>query len=87
MAASKSLNSIDLVSDDHLWNRGFYGYVCDSKQESVAIVGAPWRMSLTPATIENAAPLLGEHNDYVLGGLLGLSVAERQRLAAEKVIY
>jgi crotonobetainyl-CoA:carnitine CoA-transferase CaiB-like acyl-CoA transferase len=44
-------------------------------------------MSATPASIHHAAPLLGEHNDYVLGELLGLSAVERQRLAADKIIY
>jgi crotonobetainyl-CoA:carnitine CoA-transferase CaiB-like acyl-CoA transferase len=44
-------------------------------------------MSATPASIHRAAPLLGEHNDYVLGELLGLSKAERERLIAAKVVY
>jgi crotonobetainyl-CoA:carnitine CoA-transferase CaiB-like acyl-CoA transferase len=87
VAAFKSLNSIELVSDEHLWQRGFYRYVTDSKQRSIAIVGAPWHMSVTTPTIDRAAPLLGEHNDYVFGTLLGLSLEERQRLAARKVIY
>ena len=87
IAAFKSLNSIDLVSDGHLWERGFYTHVTDRKQRSIATVGAPWRMSATPPSFCSAAPLLGEHNDYVLGELLGLSAAERQRLVAEKIVY
>jgi crotonobetainyl-CoA:carnitine CoA-transferase CaiB-like acyl-CoA transferase len=87
VAAFKSLSSIDLIGDEHLWERGFYPHVTDSKHHSIPIVGAPWRMSATPASIHRAAPLLGEHNDYVLGELLGLSAAERQRLVAEKVVY
>jgi len=87
VAAFKSLNSIDLVGDEHLWERGFYTHVTDSKHRSIPIVGAPWRMSATPASIHRAAPLLGEHNDYVLGELLGLSKAERERLIAAKVVY
>jgi crotonobetainyl-CoA:carnitine CoA-transferase CaiB-like acyl-CoA transferase len=87
IAAFKSLSSIDLVSDEHLWQRGFYAHVTDSKQRSVPIVGAPWRMSVTPTAIAHAAPLLGEHNDYVLGELLGLSAGERQRLVEEKIVY
>jgi crotonobetainyl-CoA:carnitine CoA-transferase CaiB-like acyl-CoA transferase len=87
VAAFKSLSSIDLISDEHLWERGFYTHVTDSKQRSIPIVGAPWRMSATPTAIYRAAPLLGEHNDYVLGEILGLSASERQRLAAEKVVY
>lgn len=87
IAAFKSLNSIDLVSNETLWQREFYSYVTDRKRRSIPIVGSPWRMSATPPSIQRAAPELGEHNDYVLGELLGLSVEERQRLAAEKVIY
>ena len=87
VAAFKSLSSIDIISDAHLWKRGFYAHVTDSKGGSIPIVGAPWRMSATSASIRRAAPLLGEHNDYVLGELLGLSAAERRRLVAEKIVY
>jgi crotonobetainyl-CoA:carnitine CoA-transferase CaiB-like acyl-CoA transferase len=87
VAAFKSLSSIDLVSDEHLWERGFYPHVRDGKDRSIPIVGAPWRLSATPAAVHRAAPLLGEHNDYVLGELLGLSPSERQRLIAQKIVY
>ena len=87
VAAFKSLSSIDLVSHEHLWNRGFYTHVTDNKQRSIPIVGAPWKLSVTPAVIQRAAPTLGEHNDYVLGELLGLSAQERQRLVEQQVIY
>lgn len=87
IAAFKSLSSIDLISDGHLWERGFYTHVTDGRHRSIPIVGAPWRMSATPASIRCAAPTLGEHNDYVLGELLGLSAAERGRLRAEKIVY
>jgi crotonobetainyl-CoA:carnitine CoA-transferase CaiB-like acyl-CoA transferase len=87
VSAFKSLNSIDLVSEDHLWQSGFYTHVTDNRQRSIATLGAPWHLSGTPAKVEHAAPLLGEQNEYVLGTLLGLSAAERQRLVAAKVIY
>jgi crotonobetainyl-CoA:carnitine CoA-transferase CaiB-like acyl-CoA transferase len=87
VGAFKSLSSVDLVGDEHLWERGFFTHVTDTKQRSTPIVGAPWRMSATAASIHRAAPLLGEHNDYVLGELLGLSASERQRLIEQKVVY
>jgi crotonobetainyl-CoA:carnitine CoA-transferase CaiB-like acyl-CoA transferase len=87
IAAYKSLSSLDLVSDETLWRRGFFPSVTDSKQRSTTIVGAPWRFSVTPATIERSAPTLGQDNDYVLGELLGLTSSERQSLINEKVIY
>ncbi len=87
VAAFKSLNSIDLVSSDHLWRRGFFQHVSDPARGEMSIAGAPWRLSLTPAKITRSAPRLGEHNDYVFGELLGLSEAERERLVAEKIVY
>jgi crotonobetainyl-CoA:carnitine CoA-transferase CaiB-like acyl-CoA transferase len=87
VAAFKSLNSVDLVADDQLWRHGFYQQVTDSAGQQSPTTGAPWRMSLTPTGFTRAAPSLGEHNDYVLGELLGLSASERERLRADKVVY
>jgi benzylsuccinate CoA-transferase BbsF subunit len=44
-------------------------------------------LSETPGEIRRAAPLLGEHNNYVYGELLGLSEDEIEALVASKVIY
>jgi crotonobetainyl-CoA:carnitine CoA-transferase CaiB-like acyl-CoA transferase len=87
VAAFKSLNSVDLVADEQLWRHGFYQQVTDSAGQQSPTTGAPWRMSVTPTGFTRAAPTLGEHNDYVLGELLGLSASERERLKAEKVVY
>lgn len=45
-----------------------------------------WRFSETPASIDRHAPLVGEHNDYVFGQLLGLSQEEIQKLKEEQAI-
>ncbi len=87
VAAFKSLNSVDVVSSDHLWRRGFFCHVNDPVRGEMSIAGAPWRLSQTPAKVSRSAPRLGEHNDYVFGELLGLSAAERERLVAEKIVY
>jgi crotonobetainyl-CoA:carnitine CoA-transferase CaiB-like acyl-CoA transferase len=34
-----------------------------------------------------AAPVLGQHNDYVFGELLGMSKEEIERLVKEQIIY
>jgi crotonobetainyl-CoA:carnitine CoA-transferase CaiB-like acyl-CoA transferase len=44
-------------------------------------------LSETPGEIRRAAPMLGEHNDYVFGELLGLPQGEIDRLVQEKIIY
>jgi crotonobetainyl-CoA:carnitine CoA-transferase CaiB-like acyl-CoA transferase len=79
VAAAKSASSVDLVSDAHLWARGFYLDVTDRSGERRPIVGPSWRMS-EAAEITDGAPQLGQHNAYVFGEILGLSAAEQKRL-------
>jgi crotonobetainyl-CoA:carnitine CoA-transferase CaiB-like acyl-CoA transferase len=50
------------------------------------MVGIPFRLSGTPATIRRAPPLLGEHTDEVLAGELGLTAARIAELRTAKVI-
>lgn len=45
-----------------------------------------WKFSKTPMHIQRLAPCLGEHNEYVLGEILGLSKEELSELEAEKYI-
>jgi benzylsuccinate CoA-transferase BbsF subunit len=44
-------------------------------------------LSETPGQIRRPAPLLGEHNNYVFGELLGLYEEEIEALVEKKVIY
>ncbi len=85
VASAKSAASVDLVSDAHLWGRGFYHEVTDASGESRPIIGPSWRMS-RPAEITDGAPTLGQHNAYVFGDILGLSVEEQKRLMEAGVI-
>ncbi len=50
-------------------------------------VGAPYRLSVTPAVPLVRAPRLAEHNEEVYKGLLGLSDERFVELLAEQVIY
>lgn len=86
LAAAKSQASVDLVGDAHLWARGLYTMVRDASGDERAIVGPSWRMT-EAASIERGAPNLGEHTDYVLGEILGLSEAERRALAESGVTH
>lgn len=45
------------------------------------------KLSETPGGIRRPAPLLGEHNEYVFGELLGLSQEEIEKLVQDKVIF
>ena len=79
IAAARSQSSLDLVGDPILWERGFYQDVSDREGRAKATLGPSWKMTLA-ASINHAAPQLGEHNAYVLGDILGLSSEEQQRL-------
>jgi len=53
---------------------------------SAPVVRSPLRLSETPVDYRLAPPLLGQHNDDVLRGLLGKSEAEVQRLKAAGIV-
>ncbi len=53
----------------------------------VTFSGIPLHLSETPIVPPEKAPLLGEHNDYVYQGLLGISQEEIRRLVEEEVIF
>jgi crotonobetainyl-CoA:carnitine CoA-transferase CaiB-like acyl-CoA transferase len=50
------------------------------------LVASPMRLSATPVEYRHAPPLLGQHNEEVLKGLLGKSDVELAALKAEGVI-
>ncbi|MDP2948834.1 MAG: CoA transferase, partial [Chloroflexota bacterium] len=84
--AAPVLTVPDLFDDPHLRARGFWESVSHPEAGIWDVDGVVWRMSASPAHIRLPAPCFGEHNDYVLRNLLGLSEAEVEALAAEGVI-
>ncbi len=87
VAAMPLHDGLTLVRDAHLRERG----VLEPLQHPIIgerlTLSPPWRFSRTPAQIRRPGPLLGEHNQYVLGELLGMSGDEIERLVAEEVVY
>jgi formyl-CoA transferase/CoA:oxalate CoA-transferase len=49
----------------------------------IRVTGVPVKLSETPGTVRTPPPLLGEHTRAILGGELGLSVAELEALLAD----
>ena len=75
----------DFMKDPHIQARGFFANVNHPVLGTFAQPGSPFMID-GQRCAPSPAPLLGQHNDDVLCGELGLSANELAVLAAEKVI-
>jgi len=75
-----------VFADPQVRHRGMVATVPHPAAGEVRWVANPVQFSATPARSERPPPLLGEHTDEVLGGLLGLAGPEREGLRHRKVI-
>lgn len=76
----------DLHSDPHLVQRAFWQGVDRAYCGPHLQASLPFRESAAPYAVRHASPTLGEHNRAVLGGMLGLSDAELDRLTRAGII-
>ena len=83
-AVQQAVDRIDNDPGTAAW--GLWPVVSHPEIGDVRVEGLPVHLSDTDWSIEHSAPLLGEHNERVFGGLLGLSAAELDALRAEGVI-
>ncbi|WP_206503275.1 formyl-CoA transferase [Streptomyces chrestomyceticus] len=79
------LSTKEIVQDASLAADGMIVQVRHPRRGTFTTVGSPLKLSDSPVEIESS-PLLGEHNDEVYGGELGLGDEELRRLAADGVI-
>lgn len=84
--AGAVLTNQQLLEDPHFRARGFFKRVDHPDVGIQTHIAFPARLSETSARVRRFAPTLGQHNDYVLGELLGLSASEIAELAEKKVI-
>jgi len=75
----------DIVEEPHVQERGTLMTVDDPEIGPVLMPAPVPRLSLTPATVQRPAPLLGEHNSEVYGEL-GLSLGDLDELRAAGII-
>jgi len=87
VAAIPSFSNEELFSDPHFKERGLAVEVQHPEMGKQVVLGPPWRLSETPAGVTGSAPLIGEHNEYVFGELLGMSTKEIKKLTDEGIIY
>ena len=87
VAAVPAFSNEELFNDPHCKARECFAPVDHPEEGELYIVAPPWKFSETPAEATMAAPLLGEHNRYVFGKLLGVSEEQISQMEADKVLY
>jgi crotonobetainyl-CoA:carnitine CoA-transferase CaiB-like acyl-CoA transferase len=76
----------DVFADQHVQARGCVVDLEHASGEAVKVIANPVRLSATPADYRVPPPLLGEHSEEVLSGLLGMSAEEVAALKEKGVV-
>jgi crotonobetainyl-CoA:carnitine CoA-transferase CaiB-like acyl-CoA transferase len=84
--AGRVLDSGAVLDDPHLLGRGFWVHVPHPRMRRHKQFAPTWRMARADLQLRRHAPLFGEHNAEVLGGVLGLSEDELAELAEAGII-
>ena len=86
VAAAPVLTGPEVLHDPHLNARGFFER-SDRRWTGEMVHNGMWaKFSRTPGGVRMPAPLLGEHNDLILRGMLGLGDEELAELARERIV-
>ena len=87
ISATPYLSPQRVFTDPQLREGGFFTTLIasDGKQRDLPALG--WRFECGPEPRITAAPVLGQHNNYVYGELLGLSDDEVAQFIEEQIIY
>lgn len=80
-----SANSKDFCTDPQLEHRGHLVQVVHPLHNSVTVEGPRYLLSKTPGWVDFAAPLLGQHNEYVFSEILNYDQEMIRRLSSSSV--
>jgi crotonobetainyl-CoA:carnitine CoA-transferase CaiB-like acyl-CoA transferase len=84
---SSPINSIaDIVEDPHIEERNSLTTLIDDVLGDITVPGVVPKLSATPGKVATLGPRLGESNDRILGGMLGLSDHDLKVLQEKGVI-
>ena len=84
--AGAVLKGGEIINDPHLEERGFWDEVHHPEAGFYKQVTTPWEFSKSGRIQTTPAPNLGEHNEYVLSDLLGMTSQELYELEEKGVI-
>ncbi|MFA7248176.1 MAG: CoA transferase [Dehalococcoidia bacterium] len=85
VAAGVAQTGRDLVFNEHLAARGFFDWVTPPASTEIPekpYSGTGWHFSESEHGLRRGAPLLGEHNEYVLRNILGYSAEKYATIVA-----
>lgn len=86
VAAFPAFRAPDVFSDPHLASRGYITEVDHPRLGRQKVFAPPWKFDRAAPEIVSPAPLMGQHNDYVLRELLGLNPAAIAELERAEVL-
>lgn len=84
--AGVALKSCDLLEDDVLEQRQHFWPLDHAEMGTLKYNGPAYRFSRTPSELRSAAPLLGEHTEEVLTGILGFTPEDIDGFRACKLL-
>ncbi|MFC1886457.1 CaiB/BaiF CoA transferase family protein [Thermodesulfobacteriota bacterium] len=85
LMVAPSRNGSDIYADRHLRARGAIAQIEHPELGELEMIRVPWKINKRETPMKYA-PLLGEHNRYVFGELLGLSEGEIADLNEKEII-
>lgn len=84
--AGAVLDPSEVAENEHLKQRGYFLSGSHPKIGTALFQGPPMKLSKSPVVIHRLGPALGEHNEYILKKLLGMSGEEIAELEKKQVI-
>ncbi|MYA86538.1 MAG: CoA transferase [Acidimicrobiaceae bacterium] len=76
----------EMLADEHFEARDAIAWVDSADFGAIPMQNIVPKLSGTPGSINWSGPALGEHNDEVLGGILGLDAGAVERLRADGIV-
>ena len=76
----------EVLADQQLNSRDYFQEVFHPASESFRYPGPPYRFAKTPCRVVRPAPTLGQHNQEILGGELGIDRVQLVQLSRSEVV-
>jgi len=76
----------EVFADPHVQARGMTLEMAHGSGATVKVIANPVKLSATPPTYRSAPPVLGEHTEEVLSGLLGMGAEEIAALRGKAIL-